>query len=140
MKKDVSIRIKGVYTSDEDQSTAELFTLGSLYKKNDHYYITYKESETTGFDGCTTTMKIEAPDRVTLTRRGSSTSHLVLQKGIRNVGRYDMMGNPMEIGVYTDSLESSIGVCGGDLRLHYTLDMNSSLMSENELEISVSEA
>ena len=140
MKKDVSIRIKGVYTSDEDQSTAELFTLGSLYKKNDHYYITYKESETTGFDGCTTTMKIEAPDRVTLTRRGSSTSHLVLQKGIRNVGRYDMMGNPMEIGAYTDSLESSIGDCGGDLRLHYTLDMNSSLMSENELEISVSEA
>ncbi len=140
MKKDVSIRIKGVYTSDEDQSTAELFTLGSLYKKNDHYYITYKESETTGFDGCTTTMKIEAPDRVTLPRRGSSTSHLVLQKGIRNVGRYDMMGNPMEIGVYTDSLESSSGDCGGDLRLHYTLDMNSSLMSENELEISVSEA
>ena len=140
MKKDVSIRIKGVYTSDEDQSTAELFTLGSLYKKNDHYYITYKESETTGFDGCTTTMKIEAPDRVTLTRRGSSTSHLVLQKGIRNVGSYDMLGNYMEVGVYTDSMDCSFNDAGGNLHLRYTLDMNSALMSENELEISVSEA
>ena len=47
MKKDVSIRIKGVYTVDADQTTAELFTIGSMYKKNEHYYITYNESETT---------------------------------------------------------------------------------------------
>ncbi|MGI5855063.1 MAG: DUF1934 domain-containing protein [Candidatus Merdivicinus sp.] len=140
MKKDVSIRIKGVYTVDADQTTAELFTVGSMYKKNEHYYITYDESETTGFEGCTTTVKIEAPDRVTLIRRGSSSSHLVLQKGRRNVGSYDMMGNPMEIGVYTDSMDCSFTDAGGDLRLRYTLDMNSSLMSENELEISVSEA
>ena len=140
MKKDVSIRIKGVYTADEDQTTAVLFTVGSLYKKNDHYYITYKESETTGFEGCTTTVKIEAPDRVTMIRRGSSNSHLVLQKGMRNVGSYDMLGNYMEIGVYTDSMDCSFNDAGGNLHLRYTLDMNSALMSENELEISVSEA
>ena len=140
MKKDVSIRIKGVYTADEDQTTAELFTVGSLYKKNDHYYINYKESETTGFERSTTTVKIEAPDRVTMIRRGSSNSHLVLQKGMRNVGSYDMLGNYMEIGVYTDSMDCSFNDAGGNLHLRYTLDMNSALMSENELEISVSEA
>lgn len=140
MKKDVSIRIKGVYTVDADQTTAELFTVGSMYKKNENYYITYNESETTGYEGCVTTVKIEAPDRVTLIRRGASSSHLVLQRGVRNIGRYEMMGNPMEIGVYTDSMDCSFGDQGGALHLRYTLDMNSSLMSENELEISVSEA
>lgn len=140
MKKDVSIRIKGVYTADADQTTTELFTLGRMYKKNEHYYITYDESETTGFEGCTTTVKLEIPDRVTLIRRGSSNSQLVLQKGVRNIGRYDMLGSPMEIGVYTDSIDFAFGDAGGDLRLRYTLDMNSAFMSENELEISVTEA
>ena len=51
-----------------------------------------------------------------------------------------MLGNYMEIGVYTDSMDCSFNDAGGNLHLRYTLDMNSALMSENELEISVSEA
>lgn len=136
MKQDVNISIRGVYTAEEESTTTELFTVGSLCKKNGHYYITYKETETTGFDGCTTTMKVE-DERVTVIRRGPTTSHLVLQKGVRNVGRYEMMGNPLEIGVFTDGLESTIGENGGSLHLKYTMDMNSALLSENELEISV---
>lgn len=136
MKQDVNISIRGVYTADEERSTTELFTVGSLCKKNGHYYITYEETETTGFEGCITTMKVEE-DRVTVIRHGPTSSHLVLQKGVRNVGRYEMMGNPMEIGVYTDGLESTISDKGGMLHLKYTMDMNSALLSENELEISV---
>ena len=125
---------------EEDRDHIELMTRGSFTKKNGSYYISYKETQTIGFEGCTTTVKIEAPDRVTMIRRGSSNSHLVLQKGMRNVGSYDMLGNYMEIGVYTDSMDCSFNDAGGNLHLRYTLDMNSALMSENELEISVSEA
>ncbi|MGI5894460.1 MAG: DUF1934 domain-containing protein [Candidatus Merdivicinus sp.] len=139
MKQDVNISIKGIYTADEEQSTTELFTVGGLCKKNGHYYITYQETETTGFEGCTTTMKIEK-DRVTVIRHGPTTSHLVLQKGVRNIGRYEMMGNPMEIGVYTDGLETRMDENGGSVYMKYTMDMNAALLSENELEISVTRA
>ena len=138
MKKDVNICIKGVYVAEEERTTTELYTVGSLCKKNGHYYLTYAESEPTGFEGCVTTMKLEE-DRVTVIRRGPATAHLILQKGIRNVGRYEMMGTLMDIGVYTDGMESTMTEDGGSLHLKYTMDMNSALLSENELDISVTQ-
>ncbi len=139
MKQDVNICIKGVYTAEEEQTTTELYTVGSLCKKNGHFYLTYRESETTGFEGCTTTMKLE-DDRVTVIRRGPATAHLILQKGVRSVGRYEMMGSLMDIGVYTDGMENQMTEEGGRLHLKYTMDMNASLLSENELDISVTRA
>ncbi len=139
MKQDVNISIRGTYTAEDESTTTELFTLGSLCRKNGHYYITYRETETTGFEGCVTTMKVEQ-ERVTVIRRGPTTSHLVLQKGVRNIGRYEMMGNPMDIGVYTNGLEANLNDDGGMLHLKYTMDMNSNFLSENELEISVTKA
>ena len=76
---------------------------------------------------------------MTVIRRGPATAHLILQKGIRNVGRYEMMGTLMDIGVYTDGMESTMTEDGGSLHLKYTMDMNSALLSENELDISVTQ-
>ena len=139
MSKDVMIHIKGVYTVENDQTTAELFTEGKMYKKNNHTYLTYQESEITGYEGCTTTLKIEDQGRVTMTRNGSTSSHLVLQPGIRNIGRYTVYGNPMEIGVFAENLEWKLTDDSASLHMAYTLDMNSILMSENELFIDVSQ-
>lgn len=91
MSKDVMIRIKGVYTVENDQTTAELFTKGKMYKKNNHTYLTYEETETTGYEGCTTTLKIEDQGRVTMMRRGSTSSHLVLQPVSATLGATPFM-------------------------------------------------
>ena len=103
MAKDVLIKIKGVYKTEGDENTEELFTNGKMYSKNNCTYLTYKESETTGFEGCTTTLKIEEGGRVTIIRSGNTSSNLVLQPGIRNVGRYTVYGNQMEIGVFAET-------------------------------------
>ena len=70
MKKDVLIEIKGVYRQDGEEDSVELFTTGSYYKRNGHYYIAYDESEVTGFEGSRTVLKVEESGRVTLTRSG----------------------------------------------------------------------
>lgn len=138
MTKDVMIKIKGVYTVEGDKTTEELFTNGKMYKKNNRTYLTYKESATTGYEGCTTTVKIE-DSRITVIRNGSTSSHLVLQSGIRNIGRYTVYGNPLEIGVFAKNLEWKVTDTGANLHLAYSLDMNSVLMSENELYIDACE-
>ena len=84
-------------------------------------------------------MKIEDQGRVTMMRRGSTSSHLVLQPGIRNIGRYTVYGSPMEIGVFAENLEWKLTNDSASLHMAYTLDMNSVLMSENELFIDVSQ-
>ncbi|NLD45821.1 MAG: DUF1934 domain-containing protein, partial [Clostridiaceae bacterium] len=55
MNKNVIISVKGIQTSpNNDSNTLELVTEGKYYKKDNAYYVTYKESEVTGMDGTTT--------------------------------------------------------------------------------------
>lgn len=138
-KKDVYIKIKGIQIVDDVSDTTEMFTLGSFYKKNNNYYISYDETEASGFGNGKTILKIEGSDKVTLLRSGATKSHLIIENGRRNVGHYDTMQGELMIGVYTKELDSHLGDNGGDLYFHYDLDVNSSLISENEVFINVKE-
>ncbi|HIT94141.1 MAG TPA: DUF1934 domain-containing protein [Candidatus Faecivivens stercoripullorum] len=147
-KHPVSISIKGIYhpDGDDEPTEAELITDGYMYRLGKHWYVTYVETETTGYEGCITTLKVavddsdEAGNVVTLTRKGDASSHLIMQRGVRTLGSYNVFGNTMEIGVYTDDMEYEFGENGGRFHLHYTLDMNTNLLSENELTIEVTPA
>ena len=136
MKQRISINMKGTYHAEED-SVVELFTDGMMYHRDGITLLTYEESETTGFQGSTTTLRIDRDGRITLIRKGSANSHLVLQKGVRHVGSYNIYGNAMEIGVYANEVDCDLTEEGGTLRLVYTLDMNTSMFSRNELSIDV---
>ena len=108
-KRPVSILIRGIYHPEEDDEPmeAELITDGYMYKLGTHWYITYVETETTGYEGCITTLKVSADPSdkvVTLTRKGDASSHLILQQGVRTLGSYNFYDATMEIGVYTLSL------------------------------------
>lgn len=139
MKKDVFINITGVQIVDSQRDTTELYTEGSFYKKNNHYYIVYDDSETTGFTNSRTTVKVEGSDRVTMMRSGEHRSHLVVEKDNRNVGHYDLGQGAMAIGISTKKIKSDLCDDGGELFFSYSLDINASLVSENEVYIKIKE-
>ena len=58
MQENFLITIKGTMEQRGDSDTVELMTRGSLVHKEGAYYIVYKETEATGYDGCTTTVKV----------------------------------------------------------------------------------
>ena len=69
------ITIKGTMEQRGDSDTVELMTRGDLVHKENAYYIVYKETETTGYAGCTTTVKVaEDARRVSMTRLGPNSS------------------------------------------------------------------
>ena len=139
MKKDVYISIRGIQAIDGDRDVTELFTQGRFYRRNNSYYITYDESEATGYEGSKTTLKVEGSRKVTLTRSGAVRSHLIGEAGERNIGHYGTAGGELIIGVNTRLIRSSLTDAGGDLRFSYSLDVNSSLVSENEVYVNVKE-
>lgn len=139
MKKDVLISIKGVYSNEDDQDVVELFTTGKFYKRNGDYYISYEETEATGFEGSRTTLRIEQENRVTLRRTGSSNSQLIVERGVRHQCHYDMGFGEMMIGVHGSRIKSSLNDSGGNVEFKYSLDINSLLASENEMYIFVRE-
>ena len=63
-----------------DTDTVELMTRGSLVHKDGAYYIVYKETETTGYEGCTTTVKVADDARkVSMLRYGKQSSQLIIE-------------------------------------------------------------
>ena len=143
MKKDVTINIRGIYNAaDEDESDViELFTTGEFYRKNGDYYISYEESEATGFSGSRTTLKVEDQSCVTMSRKGSDRdiSQLIVQSGVRHQCQYDIGFGDMMIGVSGRSVTSTLDDRGGRLEFKYSLDINSLFASDNEMLVIVRE-
>ncbi len=133
------IRIKSHIARDEEAENIELTTRGSYVFKNGHYFITYAESETTGFAGTTTTVKVaEDESRVAMLRFGKNASQLLIQRGQRNLCHYETGVGSLTLGVTANEISSDLTEAGGTVRFDYMLDAGSAeLMSQNGLEITV---
>jgi uncharacterized beta-barrel protein YwiB (DUF1934 family) len=142
MKKDVVINIRGTYNFEDDEAdVVELFTTGEFYRKNGSYYISYDESEATGFKGSKTTLKVEDQSCVTMSRKGAGRelTQLIVQSGVRHQCQYDVGFGDMMIGVSGRSISSTLDDRGGRLEFKYSLDINSLFASDNEMLVIVRE-
>ena len=82
LKENYIIRIKSRIEQDGETEQIELMTRGSFSMRDGSYYITYRETETTGYEGNVTTLKIAADaSRVALLRFGPQASQLIIEKG-----------------------------------------------------------
>lgn len=140
MKKDVLISIRGVYTSEDDHDVVELFTTGQYYKKNGCYYISYEESEATGFEGSRTTLKVDRDRQITLERSGASRAQLIVERGVRHQCHYDVGYGDLMIGVLGNRIKSTLSDEGGNLEFKYSLDVNTMYESVNEMYIHIKES
>lgn len=141
MNKDVCINIKSTQKSEKDFDTTELFTFGKFSRgrnEKNKYKVCYEESDATGFAGSSVTLEI-SDDVVTMLRTGTSLSNLIIEKGKKHHCHYGTPYGDFMIGICTDEIKSSINDDGGDLYLKYTIDINSSFMSENEMFINIKE-
>lgn len=139
MKKDVIIEIKGVYRQEDEEDQVELFTTGSFYKRAGCYYIAYDESEATGMEGTRTTLKVEEPGKVTLSRSGASKSQLIVERGVRHQCHYSTGFGDLMVGISGHRILSTLDDTGGKLEFEYSLDINTQLTSENSVYVSVRE-
>ena len=154
LKEDYIIRIKSrieqhidePMEDEEKEEFVELMTRGQFVQKGGSYYITYKETdketETTGYEGCTTTLKIAADgSRVAMLRfgkGGGADTQLLIEKGKRNLCHYETGYGSMTLGVTADEIECGLTEKGGTARFGYLLDANSAdLVSRNRLEVTV---
>lgn len=139
-KKEVMIEMKGVYTQDDESDTVEFVTTGTYYQQKGNYVIAYDESEMTGLDGCHTTLTVEGERCVTMTRSAPAPSQLIIERGTRHQCHYDTGMGSMTIGVSADKISACLDENGGNLEFAYSLDINTTLASENNVCIKVTPA
>ena len=133
------ICIDGAMEQDGEKDRIQLKTRGSFVRRGGSFFITYEESETTGYAGCVTTVKVaEDGRRVAMLRYGRAASQLIIEKGVRHVCHYDTGVGALSLGVAADEIEHALTDDGGEVRFSYTLDSGTQELSRNLVKITVS--
>ena len=140
MNEDYLITIRGTMEQGGESDKVKLMTRGSFVRRNGSFFITYRETETTGYAGCVTTVKVEDSQKVSMLRFGSVPSQLVIEKGRRHVCHYETGYGSLSLGVAADEIESRLSDKGGTVQFSYLLDMEASAISRNTVKITVKPA
>ena len=140
MKENYLINITGIMEQAGDTDTVRLMTRGNFLRKGGSFFISYKESEATGYEGNITTVKVDEQGKVSMLRFGSSPSQLVIERGRRHVCHYDSGYGVLSLGVAADEIDNRLTDSGGNLTFSYTLDSGDSQISRNQVKITVQEA
>ncbi len=142
IKSRIEQRVEEPAETGEKEEFVELMTRGEFTLRGSSYYITYKETETTGYEGCTTTLKIAADgSRVAMLRfgkNGGASTQLLIEKGRRNLCHYETGYGSLTLGVTADEILCDLTEKGGTVRFAYLLDADSAeMVSRNRLEVTV---
>lgn len=132
MKNNVTISLTSIQVQDDDKNETELFTKAVVSKSGIYDVISYEDTQATGFEGSVTTIKVNGNKSASIIRKGTANSVLSLETGRKHYCEYGTPYGNMQIGVYTHSINNTIAE-NGRLYLRYTLDINSSRLSDNEI-------
>jgi uncharacterized beta-barrel protein YwiB (DUF1934 family) len=95
--------------------------------------LSYNESEVTGFAGSKISLSVTGDNMVVMQRSGTAPSNLIIEKGKKHHCHYGTPFGDFMVGISADDVQCNLNEDGGDLYLKYTIDINSTLMSENEM-------
>ncbi len=132
------ICIDGTLDQQGEQERIQLKTRGSFLRRGNSFFITYEETEATGYAGCTTTVKVAADEsRVAMLRFGPASSQLIIEKGVRHVCHYETGVGALTLGVAADEIRCQLTDAGGQAFFSYTLDDGTQELSRNLVEVTV---
>ena len=136
--KDVMITVRSKQSNPDgsDEDSIELVTEGKYSYDSEKSVISYEESEITGFGGCTTTFSVY-PNRIVMNREGSGSGDMIFDSEKRHQYYYETPAGNMMLGVVTLSSKSALHNSGGNIEVHYLLDLDNRVFSRNSFVIDV---
>ncbi len=140
MIKDVIIDIKTEQSLDGQTDNIEFTTDGRFGFKDNSYFIAYDESKLLDVEGeIKTTIYLKPDNTVVLQRKGSYSSKMIIEKGVRTNCFYSTPAGSLTLGIFGEKVLSELDDNGGKIAMTYLIDANSKLLSRNTVNISVRE-
>lgn len=139
--KDIMLKIVGrQVTTDAEEQQLEFVTEGKYYVKGDSVYLLYDESEFSGMEGCTTSLKITG-DNIKMKRFGENIgldTEIEFEKGKRFKGYYDTPFGSVEMEVLTNEVVNKIEKTGkGSLNIDYHISLRGLSEGRSILDIQI---
>lgn len=140
--KEIMLKIVGKQImADFEEEQLELITEGRYYEKGDSVYLVYDESEFSGMEGCTTSLKITG-DKIKMKRYGQLIgvdTEIEFEKGKRFKGHYDTPFGSVEMEVLTNDIVNNIQVSEGkgSLNIDYHISLRGLTEGRSKLDIQI---
>lgn len=139
--KDIMLKIIGKQiTMDIEEEQLELVTEGKLEERDGSVYLFYDESEFSGMQGCTTSLKITG-DKIRMKRFGDSIgidTEIEFEKGKRFKGYYDTPYGSVEMEVLTNDVVNKLEKEGkGSLNIDYHISLKGLSEGRSILDIQI---
>ncbi len=136
-EKNVMITLNTKQSDGINSEQIEIITEGKYNKFDNGYIISYDDSEATGFVGSSTVLKATNSNKIEIERTGTSQSQIIIEKANKHHCHYGTPYGALMIGVTAKEIESKLNDNGGNLFFKYVIDINSSFMSDYEVNINV---
>ncbi len=134
MKKAWILKLISIQHEGEEITRTELMTEADYHTEpGGDRVISYEESETTGMEGSRMQLRISEDHMVSVIRTGTFQTHLVIQPGRKHFCHYETPFGEFAVGVSAKKLNVQFDDNGGRLEMRYTVDANSTLLSDNEI-------
>jgi uncharacterized beta-barrel protein YwiB (DUF1934 family) len=134
MKKKAIISVISKQQGDSDE--IEVVTPGTFYASDGAFYAEYDETEISGMEGTTTTMKIK-PDSFSLIRQGSTNTEMEFDKKEKSVSMYNTPFGTLEMKIETKKLDVDIDEDGGEIYIKYLLSIVGADVLDTTLKINI---
>lgn len=140
-EKKVTITLRSISRSGGLPDVVELITQGTLRRAEmsgkEGWEISYDDSDVTGFPGSVTTVSCFGENYASMRRDGEAESNLIMENSRRHHCIYGTPYGSTTMGIYAKRIINRITENGGELYMKYTIDVNSALVSENEVYLDV---
>lgn len=114
----------------------EVVTPGSYYKKENDYYAVYDETEISGMEGTTTTLRINS-DKLSLIRIGSTSTKMEFDKNKESLALYNTPYGTLELRIQTKSLDIDVNDTGADVYIKYNMSVSGQAPLSTDLKINI---
>lgn len=122
MKKKAVISVTSRQIKDDDNDAIEVVTPGDFYKKGNTYYAIYKETEISGMQGTTTTLKIY-DNKLSLIRMGSTTTKMEFDENKKGISMYSTPYGTIELIIDTIKIKTDVDENGGNILINYNMSL-----------------
>ena len=136
MTREVLITIEGLQMSEE-QDLVTTKAAGVYHYRNGKHFIHYEESVVEGDGMIKNAVKI-ASNQIDITKKGSTSTRMVFVNNEKTVTEYQTPFGSLELGIHTTSMQIVEAIDEITVKLCYSLDVNNSFVSNNDIVIKIS--
>ena len=128
------VSLQAVARRDDEEEPITLLTSGRLTLEDGRSVLTYEEVLDEALPPQPITITLE-DDTLMMERGGDYATQMIFRRGQRYEGQYDTPFGSMDLALFCTRLTTRLDEEGGEISLHYQMDLNGQFAAAHEMEI-----